>query len=105
MTEPFSIGPNVIPFVAADDLPLFYVYFLIRDLASTQEYKRHWIQLNSNEVAVTTHELAEDFRAFVRPIFEQFQLLQKQNQNLRRTRDLLLPKLLAADQNLDEARP
>ena len=31
--------------------------------------------------------------------------LRRRNQTLRRTRDLLLPKLLAADQNLDEARP
>ena len=95
MTEPFSIGPNVIPFVASGNLPLFYVYFLIRDLASTQEYKRHWIQLNSNEVGVTTNEIAERFHTFVQPIFEQFQLLQKQNQTLRRTRDLLLPQLLS----------
>jgi type I restriction enzyme S subunit len=38
--------------------------------------------------------LHEVFNQRVEPIFRQSQLLQRQIQNLRRTRDLLLPRLL-----------
>lgn len=40
-------------------------------------------------------KLHEEFNALVEPIIRQSQILQRQIQNLRRTRDLLLPRLLS----------
>jgi type I restriction enzyme S subunit len=39
--------------------------------------------------------LHEDFNCLVEPMIRQSQALQRQVQNLRRTRDLLLPRLLS----------
>jgi type I restriction enzyme S subunit len=45
LVEPFSVGPNVIPFVAEAGLPMAYVFYAVNSLVQTQEYKRHWTPL------------------------------------------------------------
>ena len=94
MITPFSIGPNVVPFIAKVNRPLLYVYYLIQNLATTQEYKRHWTQLNSNKVPVSTEILSENFATFCQPILDSIEQLKRRNQTLRQTRALLLPKLV-----------
>ena len=37
LVEPFSVGPNVVPFAAIDDLPTAYVFHVVRSLIHTQE--------------------------------------------------------------------
>ena len=49
--------------------------------------------------------VVQRYEQAVSPIADQLLNLQRRNQTLRRTRDLLLPKLLSGDQNLDESRP
>lgn len=95
IVTPFSIGPNVVPFVAQVDRPLVYVYYLVRNLATTQEYKRHWTQLNANEVPVASEPLTARFTQFCQPLLDSIERLKDRNQTLRQTRDLLLPKLLS----------
>lgn len=51
--EPFSIGPNVVPFAASDQMPTSYVFYAVNSLVKTQEYKRHWSPLTSKEVVVS----------------------------------------------------
>jgi len=48
------------------------------------------------------HPLISSFAGVADPIFEQVKTLQRQVQNLRRTRDLLLPRLLSGQIALDE---
>ncbi len=95
MITPFSIGPNVVPFVSQVERPLVYVYYLVRSLAATQEYKRHWTQLNANEVPLAPESLAARFEEFSQPLLDFIERLNRRNQTLRQTRDLLLPKLLS----------
>jgi type I restriction enzyme S subunit len=49
-------------------------------------------------------KLHENFNGFVAPMIRQSQILQHQIQNLRRTRDLLLPRLLSGQIDV-EAMP
>ena len=42
------------------------------------------------------------FANLIRPMFEQVNLLKKRNLNLRRVRDLLLPKLIGGEIDLEE---
>jgi type I restriction enzyme, S subunit len=51
--------------------------------------------LNYVKAIVPTKPLVEKFCASVTPTYEQVDLLHLQIQNLRRTRDLLLPRLLS----------
>lgn len=50
-----------------------------------------------------TAELIKYFHQRVKPIFNQIQTLQTQNQALRRTRDLLLPRLISGQLSVAEA--
>ena len=95
LVEPFSVGPNVVPFAAIDDLPTAYVFHVVRSLIHTQEYKRHWIPLSFKEVMVADHATALRFASFISPMLAIQETLRKSIRNLRRTRDLLLPRLLS----------
>jgi len=102
MVEPFSVGPNVVPFVSRSDMPIAYLFFLVRNLVETAEYKRHWSELMGKDVVVATCEVARKFEARVMPGFKQIHVLTRKNAILRRTRDLLLPKLISGEIRLGE---
>ncbi len=97
MITPFSLGPNVVPFIGKDEMPISYLFFGVSNLVETREYKRHWTELTNKEVAIGDPETRERFSEFTTPIFEQIEALRQKNQNLRQTRDLLLPKLISGE--------
>jgi len=104
VVEPFSLAPNVVPFLSQHGLPITYLYFLIYNLVETKEYKRHWNELTNKMVALAPTEYTQKFASYVKVIFEQINCLLKKNLNLCRTRDLLLPKLISGEidvENLD----
>ncbi len=100
LIEPFSVGPNVVPFAAGRELPTAYVFFAVNSLVQTQEYKRHWIPLNAKEVIVADRVLAQRFASLIQPMLVEQATLRKAIRNLRRTRDLLLPRLLSGQLEL-----
>lgn len=102
LIEPFSVGPNVIPFVSKNNLPIPYLYFLIHDLIETKEYKRHWTELTNKTVVFTNGKNAQLFSDIIKPNFEQMRLLKMKNTNLSRTRDLILPKLISGELDVSE---
>ena len=67
------------------------------ELVKTEEYKRHWTELTNKKVLLATEEIGIKFADFVAPLMEQMRYLHKKNLNLRRTRDLLLPKLVSGE--------
>jgi len=48
------------------------------------------------------HAIIERFSNFVRPLFSSLQILSVKNDNLRQTRDLLLPKLVLGEIEVGE---
>ena len=54
-------------------------------------------QALSNPVVLPPNDLTEAFEAQVKPIFRLVRILNEKNQNLRQTRDLLLPKLISGE--------
>lgn len=104
MIEPFSLAPNVVPFLSQQGIPIAYLYFLICNLVETKEYKRHWNDLTNKIIVFAPTEHTLKFASYVKVIFEQIDCLLKKNLNLRRTRELLLPKLISGEidvENLD----
>ncbi len=95
LIEPFSIGPNVVPFVASQPVPTAYVFYAVNSLVHTQEYKRHWTPLTAKEVVVSDSTTAQRFALLIQPLLLTQQVHRRLIQNLRRTRDLLLPRLLS----------
>jgi len=102
VTRPFSLGPNVIPFKSTNNGNLAYLYFLINSLVETREYKRHWTTLVSNEVIYAPTNVQEEFSNHIIEIFQLEEHMNNKNQNLRKTRDLLLPKLISGQLDVEE---
>lgn len=95
MIEPFSLAENVIPFVSHGKNPIYYLFYLVKSLVETTEYKRHWNELISKSVFVGTPEHQVKYSQLVKPMFEQIENLKSQNTQLRQIRDRLLPRLIS----------
>lgn len=66
---------------------------------------RQRVQLASLEKFLFVHpdtQTLDDFRQMAYPIFKQVQTLANKNMNLRRTRDLLLPKLISGEVDVEQ---
>jgi type I restriction enzyme S subunit len=101
LIEPFSVGPNVVPFLASNEMPTSYVFYAVNSLVQTQEYKRHWIPLTAKEVVISDRATAQEFASLIKPMLVTQETLRKAIRNLRRTRDLLLPRLLSGQIDLN----
>lgn len=97
MVENFSIGPNTIVFRANEifERPIQYLFYLVKNLTETKEYKRHWSELNSKVVVIADGFNAGKFSILITPYLAQINILKKKNRNLMMQRDLLLPKLIS----------
>ena len=102
MITPFSLGPNVVPFIAKDETPISYLFFQIFNLVETREYKRYWTELNNKVVAVADSKNRDMFSGLTSPIFQKIDILRSRDHNLRQTRDLLLPKLISGEIDVSE---
>ncbi len=97
MISPFSLGPNVVPFIAKDETPISYLFFQILNLVETREYKRYWTELNNKVVAVAGSKSREMFSDLISPIFQKIEVLRRRNHTLSQSRDILLPKLISGE--------
>ena len=65
--------------------------------------RANWSVLEEYPVAIPVLAIAHQLSAIVEPAIQQMQTLIFQTANLRRTRDLLLPRLLSGQVNLEES--
>jgi type I restriction enzyme S subunit len=88
-------------FYIQTNLELHYVFYALHDQhfinsdAAVPGLSRNQAYLNS--FLVPDHDTMSAFAEFVAPIFAQTCNLRQQNANLRRTRDLLLPRLVSGE--------
>ena len=94
MITPFSLSENVIPYKAETGIELIYLYYALRGLVETTEYKRHWSELMAKKVLLAPEALQEDFVEMVKPMIDAIQTLNSENRIIERQRDLLLPRLM-----------
>lgn len=93
----FSVGPNVIPYNSRAPHKLSYVFYSIKSIVHTEEYKRHWNDLIIKKM-ILPDELVEDkYASSIAPLTLKCELLRNQNTNLRKTRDILIPALINGD--------
>ena len=102
MITPFSLGPNVVPFIARDEMPIIYLFLQVSNLVETREYKRHWTDLNNKEVVVADSQTRKQFSDVLIPTFQLIEVLNQENRNLRNTRDMLLPKLISGELDVSD---
>jgi len=92
------------------EMPKSFLYSLFRYSSFADEVKQHAnganvLHLSPERItdfrfSVPPVDLMERFVRFVAPTLERMDVLQNQTANLRRTRDLLLPRLLSGKVHL-----
>jgi type I restriction enzyme, S subunit len=101
-----SFFPIDTVFYVVTDLSLTYVYYnlqnqnFINSDAAVPGLSRK--QAYGNLFLKPSTEIMADFEQQIQPVFDQIRILESQNNNLRTTRDLLLPKLISGEVDVSE---
>jgi type I restriction enzyme S subunit len=112
LTQPSSCNQAALGLVADNNKIsqtfLYFVLLFLRDHfnalaqgAAQQNISKE--KVANTAVLVPTRAIIATFDSIAEPMFAQLQTLQRQIQNLRRTRDLLLPRLMSGQPELDIA--
>jgi type I restriction enzyme S subunit len=80
-----------------------YKQFIKTNIGGAAQPQANAVVLTSMRVATPSIPIAERFDQMVEPIIDEAELLAIKIQNLRRTRDLLLPRLLTGQINLEDS--
>jgi len=94
MIGDFSLAENVIPFKSNSESPELFLYYSLKGLIKTQEYKRHWKELTSKKILYPEIDLQIKFANMMKDNILAVEKLKVVNQNLIKQRDLLLPRLM-----------
>jgi type I restriction enzyme S subunit len=96
---PFSAIQNVLPFVPHPSIPrnIYWLHWATNGLVTFNDYKGHWPEFISKSVVVPPTDLAERFGRLAGPIARFVLKLERANDVLSRTRDLLLPRLISGE--------
>ncbi len=95
MITPFSLSENVVPFVGERGINTTYLFYLTKGIVETTEYKRHWTEFAARKVLVAPNPLQRKFADHLVQISTLVETIKKQNRNLVKQRDLLLPRLMS----------
>ncbi|PIQ54165.1 MAG: restriction endonuclease subunit S [Comamonadaceae bacterium CG12_big_fil_rev_8_21_14_0_65_59_15] len=93
---PFSAIQNVLPFVPNPLLKrdIYWLHWATNGLIVFNDYKGHWPEFIAKELVVPPAEICQSFGSFTSPVMREILKLERAIEKLRRTRDLLLPRLL-----------
>ncbi|MEP4076489.1 restriction endonuclease subunit S [Haloferula sp.] len=95
---PFSAIQNVLPFRSAPDLErnLYWLHWATKDVIEFNDYKGHWPEFIAKQLLIPPAEICGEFGKRAEATVRETYCLERKNQTLRQTRDLLLPKLLGS---------
>lgn len=88
----------------------YFIYFSLENLVQTLQQRAHGAVFDTiikdtfKQIftIVPPSSITKDFGELIEPILGQIQILLKQTENLRETRDLLLPKLISGKINVED---
>jgi type I restriction enzyme S subunit len=102
---PFACGADGTQLLKSDNermpMSLFYYALLSIDL-SDFAYARHFKFLKEEALVLPAKSVVDLFDQFVSPLRDQTRSLMRKNTTLRRTRDLLLPRLISGEVDVSE---
>jgi type I restriction enzyme, S subunit len=96
---PFSAIQNVLPFRSSTKYQrdIYWLHWATKDLIRFNDYKGHWPEFVNKRILIPPSDVCSLFGKSVKPIAQSCYVLEKQSENLRQTRDLLLPKLISGE--------
>lgn len=108
-TNPACTNQGFITCIPNDQLSAYQIYFWIAEnleriisLASGATFKEiNKTTFRKLPIIIANQNTRQRFFEILNPVFKQIQSLQNKNSNIRRTRNLLLPKLISGEINVD----
>ena len=100
-TKPFSISENVIP-LSGLRRNGYWTYYATYGQQTFQEYRRHWSELIVKEIVMADEQLCDFFAEKIKPLILKIEQNFLENNELIKTRDTLLPKLLSGEIDVSE---
>jgi type I restriction enzyme S subunit len=96
---PFSAIQNVLPFLPHSEKHrnIYWLHWATKDLVDFNDYKGHWPEFMSKELSLPPVAICKQFGELIKPMVHLTHSFDRRNQNLRQTRDLLLPKLISGE--------
>lgn len=92
---PFSGIQNILPFKSNSGYDIFWLHFATKDLIKFNDYKGHWPEFMMKNLVVPLKDIAEEFGIISGQSMRLKFQLEKQNQNLKKSRDLLISQLVS----------
>jgi type I restriction enzyme S subunit len=95
---PFAAGADGTQLMYPKNNGLLPVYFYMAVRAidlSNFAYARHYKFLKAERIITPDKEVVKKFNTIIYPLFKEIKLLKDKNENLKQTRDLLLPRLIS----------
>lgn len=102
---PFASGADGTQLLRANTerMPISLFYYALNSIdLSDFAYSRHFKFLKEKKVLIPNGPTAKSFERVVNPMRNQIKCLLNRNNNLRRTRDLLLPKLISGELDVSD---
>jgi len=102
---PFACGADGTQLLKSNDerMPMSLLYYALSSInLSDFAYARHFKFLKEETLVLPEKSIADHFDLFVSPLRNQTKALMKKNIILRRTRDLLLPRLISGEVDVSE---
>ncbi len=99
-TKSFSISENVIP-LSGLIRNGYWTYYATYGQQTFQEYRRHWSELIVKEIVMAEEKLCDLFAKQIKPLILKIEQNILENNELIKTRDTLLPKLLSGEIDVD----
>lgn len=100
---PFARGADGTQIICSNDekIPnIFLYYVLLNNKITNAFYSRHYKFIKMKEIILPTYDLISKFVEFAEPVRNKISILQKKNEYLTNSRDLLLPKLMSGEINV-----
>lgn len=103
---PFSAIQNIFALISCNENKsnIFWLHYATKDLIKFNDYKWHMPEFITKKLLYPWFNLTEKFWDKIKWMIFEIYNLQKQNQNLKETRDLLIPRLVSGEldvENLD----
>lgn len=96
----FSAIQNVLPFIPNDGRDIFWLHWATKDLIKFNDYKGHWPEFITKKLIVPSVDATKRFGSLVGKYVTMMHELVTENNNLSKTRDLLIPQLVTGRREL-----
>lgn len=101
---PFSAIQNVIPFKTnkRNARNLYWLHYATNELIELNDYKGHWPEFMTKKLSLPPNHICEKFGQIVEGFARETLFLNRLNSNLSKIKDLVLPKLMSGEVNIND---